>query len=217
MKLCDYNLKKFYDKQSNPSYLEFSKNFGIGIDCKSRNELFSHLELKDLDILEIGIGTGANFKFYNSSNIKSLTAIDISINMLNLAKQNLRYFPQIKDKIEFLLDDGSKFNKNLSEKFDLIIMTYNLSSPKENDKILSNIIKYLKKNGIIAIADSHHLFAKNNNSILNTIKNSININSNKLNTWSNIYKVKEELKLIRNKSFYENTKKTESIIIFKKL
>lgn len=209
-----FNSKKFYDSQSNPSYSDFSESLNIGVNCRARLELFYHLNLEDLDILEVGIGNGANFKFYNSEKIKSLVVTDYSVNMLNLAKQNLRYFKSLNDKISFLLDDATKFNKKFEEKFDLIIITFNLSG--KNDKILSNLSRYIKKNGIIAIADSQYLFS-NQKSIFMSFKKSIKSDKSKLDTWTNIYKIRSDLKLIRNKSFYIDSKKDSSILIFKKL
>ena len=97
------------------------------------------------DILDIACGTGVLFPFYFERNINSITGIDISPEMVKIAKQK---FPET----EIICGDAEEYQ--FDKKFD-IIMIYNAFPHFPNPhKLAANLAEYLKENGRISIAHS---------------------------------------------------------------
>ncbi len=97
------------------------------------------------DILDIACGTGTLFPFYSGRKVKSVTGIDISPEMVKIAKQK---FPEI----EIICGDAEEYH--FHKKFD-IIMIYNAFPHFPNpEKLIKNLAAILKDNGRISIAHS---------------------------------------------------------------
>lgn len=97
------------------------------------------------DILDIACGTGTLFPFYFKRNVKSVTGIDISPEMVKIAKEK---FPEI----EIICGDAEDYHFN--KKFD-IVMIYNAFPHFPNpERLIKNLEGYLKENGRITIAHS---------------------------------------------------------------
>ncbi len=97
------------------------------------------------DILDIACGTGTLVPFYLKKNVKSVTGIDISPQMVKIAKQK---FPET----EIICGDAEEYN--FDKKFD-IIMIYNAFPHFPNpEKLIANLAGYLKDNGRISVAHS---------------------------------------------------------------
>ncbi len=97
------------------------------------------------DILDIACGTGTLFPFYSERNVNSVTGIDISSEMVRIAKQK---FPGT----EIICGDAEEYSFN--KKFD-IIMIYNAFPHFPNSEgLIKNLYKYLKESGRITIAHS---------------------------------------------------------------
>ena len=97
------------------------------------------------EILDIACGTGVLFPFYIRKKVKNVTGIDISPEMVKIAKQK---FPETEiicgDAEEYLFD----------KKFD-VIMIYNAFPHFPNpQKLVANLTGYLKENGRFSIAHS---------------------------------------------------------------
>ena len=97
------------------------------------------------DILDVACGTGVLFPFYINRNVNSITGIDISPEMVKIAKEK---FPQI----ETICGDAEIFQ--FDKKFD-VIMIYNAFPHFPNpEKLIGNLVSRLKDKGRLSIAHS---------------------------------------------------------------
>lgn len=99
-----------------------------------------------LDIMDFGTGTGL-FGLEFKDNIKTLTGVDVSDGMLKVFDEKTADFDNIKS-LNIDLE-----NKDLDQKFDLIISSmafHHLTDPKA---VLIKLKKNLNPNGKIAIVD----------------------------------------------------------------
>ncbi len=97
------------------------------------------------DILDIACGTGTLFPFYSDRNVKSVTGIDISPEMVRIAKSK---FPET----EIICGDAEEYI--FDKKFD-IIMIYNAFPHFPNpEKLIKYLADYLNDGGRITIAHS---------------------------------------------------------------
>lgn len=100
-------------------------------------------------ILEIGCGTGYNLKrlqdrFPNAQ----ITGIDLSSDMLRIAKQRLKQSTNVK------LIHANYFSLHELDSFDLILLSYSLTIFGDNpQQMIANIIKNLKPKGYLAAVD----------------------------------------------------------------
>ncbi len=102
------------------------------------------------DILDVACGTGVLFPDYTKRNADSITAIDISPEMVKIAKAK---YPEI----EIICDDAEIYR--FSKKFD-VIMIYNAFPHFPNPELLiRNLAKATKTNGRISIAHSMSIAA----------------------------------------------------------
>ncbi len=114
----------------------------------------------NVNILDIACGTGVLIPDYIKRNAASITAIDISPEMVKIAKSK---YPEI----EFICDDAEIYNFN--KEYD-IVMIYNAFPHFPNPKLLiKNLAKATKSDGRISIAHGmsrtalkeHHKRAEN--------------------------------------------------------
>ena len=87
------NISKGYDSEVS------NHEFFLGINSRRKRII----QQAEGDVLELGVGTGRNFAYYNPSTCRSVTAIDFSYEMLKFAREKLekdhsssavlRYFP----------------------------------------------------------------------------------------------------------------------------
>lgn len=97
------------------------------------------------DILDIACGTGVLFPFYFKRNVKSVTGIDISPQMVKIAKGK---FPET----ETICGDAEEYH--FGKKFD-IIMIYNAFPHFPNpEKLIKHIAGYLNDGGRLTVAHS---------------------------------------------------------------
>ena len=97
-------------------------------------------------VLDVACGTGILIPDYINRNICRCVAVDISRNMINIAKNK---FSEYKN-IEFLCADAETFKFN--EKFDSIII-YNAFPHFANRNLLfENLLTHLNENGRITVA-----------------------------------------------------------------
>ena len=99
---------------------------------------------KNINVLELGCGTGSNipaFLFYNMK----VTGIDFSSESIKICKRKFKF----KKNVNFLNLNMLEIDK-LKKNYDLIVdvfSSYNLNL-KQNDTLLNKIYKKLKTNGI---------------------------------------------------------------------
>ena len=121
------------------------------------NTIFSYANIeKGKDILDVGCGTGVLIENYLEAKVNSITAIDISDKMIEIARNK---YPNVN----FKCIDATKFNNNIL--YDAIVL-YNcfphFVDKKETIKHLSSL---LKENGKLVIAHSNNInkLMENNN------------------------------------------------------
>lgn len=98
---------------------------------------------ENIDVLDVGCGTGVLFPYYLERNVKSITAVDLSPEMVKIAKSK---FPQV----EITCDDAESIS--FDRQFDAI-MIYNAFPHFPNpDTLIENLSKAIKSGGKISIA-----------------------------------------------------------------
>lgn len=97
------------------------------------------------DILDVACGTGTLFPFYSERKVKSVTGIDISPEMVKIAKQKFH-------QIEIICGDAEEYLFNKS--FDVIMIYNAFPHFPFPEKLVKNLSEHLKENGRITIAHS---------------------------------------------------------------
>jgi phosphatidylethanolamine/phosphatidyl-N-methylethanolamine N-methyltransferase len=92
-------------------------------------------------ILEVGVGNGAHFKYYNTHEI---IGIDTSRSMLTHARKHL------KRNIQLIHMDGEKLLFP-NEAFDYVVLSHVIAVVGDPDKLLEEVYRVLKPNGKVFI------------------------------------------------------------------
>lgn len=95
------------------------------------------------DVLDIACGTGVLFPYYLERNAKSITAVDLSPEMVKIAKEK---FPEAN------VFCGDAEEISFVSQFDCIMIYNAFPHFPEPEKIIKNLAKYLKDDGKISIA-----------------------------------------------------------------
>lgn len=134
------SLIKKFDKQAN-KYNKRRKNDSA---YKFREQVFQGVEGK---VLEVGIGSGLNFSFYNKD--VELTGVDFSREMLKIAQNVANEYPF---KATFIQEDveSVKFNENT---FDTIVSSATLCAYQNPVIVLNNFQKWCKPEGKILLME----------------------------------------------------------------
>lgn len=98
---------------------------------------------ENIDILDVACGTGVLFPYYLHRNVKSITAIDLSPEMVKIAKSK---FPQAN------VICGDAENIILDKQFDAIMIYNAFPHFPEPEKVIENLSKALKTGGRFTIA-----------------------------------------------------------------
>lgn len=139
-----------------PSYDEYAASYDslddgplaslLGMDGQ-RQRLLSRAKG---DVLEVGVGTGINLKFYDTSQVHSLTALDISEKMLE----------QAKSKRSLLGGTESTFVQGSVEElpfpddtFDTVIDTFSLCVYSDPGKAIAEMKRVVKKDGNVLLLE----------------------------------------------------------------
>jgi len=116
---------------------------------RTAEEIIKNIKLKDkLRIFDAGCGTGILIKKILERNNKiSVTGVDISKEMLKIAKSKLNSYKDVK------LLNGDIENLKLKNKFDLIISNSVLHYLNDLDNIFVKFKSLLNKNGELILVD----------------------------------------------------------------
>lgn len=98
---------------------------------------------ENIDVLDVACGTGVLFPYYLERNVKSITAIDLSPEMVKIAKSK---FPQA----DVICGDAE--NIILDKQFDAIMIYNAFPHFPEPLKVIENLSKALKTGGRFTIA-----------------------------------------------------------------
>ncbi len=98
---------------------------------------------ESIDILDVGCGTGVMFPFYLERNVNSITAVDLSTEMVKIAKAK---FPQA----EIICGDAE--NITFDRQFDVIMIYNAFPHFSEPQKLIENLAKHLNDGGRLCIA-----------------------------------------------------------------
>ena len=135
------------------------------------------------DILDVGCGTGILIEDYLNRNVNSITAVDISTEMIKIASNK---YPDI----HFVCADISLFNEG--KLYDNIVLYNCFPHLKSKEETIKHLSSLLKPNGILTIAHSMSI-----NKLIKLHQNVSNISDimlpNDLNELMNKYfnKIKE--------------------------
>lgn len=139
-------LIKHYEKDA--VVYDFNRRFFLF----GRNDMIAQIgeRLNPATILEIGCGTGVNLaKLSQLFPQAQLTGIDLSEDMLNVAKSNLA----ASDNVTLI---NEMFDQNtVLPKFDLILCSYITSTVPDLDPFLQLIATHLNDQGHFACVDFH--------------------------------------------------------------
>ena len=102
---------------------------------------------KGKTVLDVACGTGVLFDDYIKRNVKSVTGIDISSNMVKIAKENYK-----NTIIDVICDDV--ITHNFNEKFDCVMVHNAFPHFKEPKKLIEKLVMILNSNGRLTIAHS---------------------------------------------------------------
>ncbi len=144
-------VKRKYDRFSK-FYNLFEKPMEIGVLNKLRKELIQDLKG---NILEVGVGTGKNLKYYNSK--AKVTGIDISPGMLGKAYLELNKLGNKNIELKEMDAQNMEFKDN---KFDYVLCTFVLCSVPNPIKVLEEMKRVVKPSGKVLMIEhmlSEHL------------------------------------------------------------
>lgn len=112
------------------------------------NTIFDAAKInEETDVLDVGCGTGVLIDYYLKRNVNSITAIDISSSMIDIAK---RKYPNIN----FVCADINDFNEG---KYDVVMLYDCFPHIIDKQKTIFHINDLLKEKGRIVIAHSMSL------------------------------------------------------------
>lgn len=108
------------------------------------------------DALEVSCGTGRNIYWFNPENITSMTFIDSSKGMLEVARDKFtKKFPQF-EKVQYVrgrAEDLAKIAESSGQKFDTIFETFGLCSHEDPQAALENFKTLLRPDGRIVLLE----------------------------------------------------------------
>ncbi|XP_077984811.1 thiol S-methyltransferase TMT1A-like [Glandiceps talaboti] len=97
-----------------------------------------------LTVLEVGVGTGANFKYYPEGT--SLIALEPNKNFNTYLESNAKEFPNVKVE-KFVVAFGENMKDIPDESVDVVVCTLVLCSVRSVDRVIKEIRRVLKPGG----------------------------------------------------------------------
>ena len=137
-------LQKLYDKYVCPHVI----NLAMQVKPISKQRMKIIPEAKGR-VLEIGVGSGLNFKYYNQSNINEVFAVEPDGVLLKKAKVRAK-------ENNIILNIQQMYAEKLpyeNETFDTIISTYTMCSISNLSLALSELKRVLKTDGILLFSE----------------------------------------------------------------
>ena len=140
----DKSIIKSYKRVSSFYDYTFGQVFRPG-----QKKLVSMMNCSQNDkVLEIGIGTGTSFKYYPSET--SVTGIDISPDMLEKAKKNIKNLNLSKKNVLMMNGEQLTFE---DDSFDKVVGMYVVSVTQNPDLLIKEMKRVCKPNGDIYLVN----------------------------------------------------------------
>ncbi len=114
------------------------------LDYLSKDEMF-----RDKEILDIGCGAGGKSLYYASCGAKKVIGVDI-VEKYEQESSDLAKQLHLQEKFQFFLADASSL-PFADESFDTIIMNDAMEHVAEPEKVLTEVMRVLKKGGNVFI------------------------------------------------------------------
>ena len=136
--------KKIYDKYVLPKILSFACN-SKPINYQRKKIIPSATGF----VVELGVGAGANFRYYKHEKILKVIAIDPSSELNILAREEAK-----KYNIEIQILNQSAENIPFEDNsIDTVVSTYTLCSIPNPDQTMREVYRVLKPNGIFLFSE----------------------------------------------------------------
>jgi SAM-dependent methyltransferase len=137
-------LQKLYDKYVCPHLINYAMR--MKPFRKQREKVIPSASGR---VLEIGIGSGLNFNYYNKENVSEVFAVEPDGILLEKAQQNAK-INNINLNVQQLKAEELPFDNN---SFDTIISTYTMCSIPDLSSAMSEINRVVKPNGKLLFSE----------------------------------------------------------------
>ena len=137
-------LQKLYDKYVCPHLINYAMQ--MKPFRKQREKVIPYASGR---VLEIGIGSGLNFNYYNKENVSEVFAVEPDGILLEKAQQNAK-INNINLNVQQLKAEELPFDNN---SFDTIISTYTMCSIPGLSSAMSEINRVVKPNGKLLFSE----------------------------------------------------------------
>lgn len=121
------------------------------------------------DVLEVSCGTGRNISYFNPDNITSVTFMDSSKSMLEVAREKFtKKFPTY-ERVQYAkgkAEDLAEMASSSGQKFDTIYETFGLCSHGDPLAALKNFKALLRKDGRIVLLEHGRSFYDSMNDVM---------------------------------------------------
>lgn len=146
-----YNDKNFFDK-----YSQMERSIG-GLESAGEWHILKNMlpDFNEKNVLDIGCGFGWHCRYASSEGAKSVLGIDISSEMLKVAKNKTD-----DNKIEYRCMAMEDMNFSKGE-FDIVISSLALHYTKDFDEICKKVHGYLSSKGNFIFSVEHPIFTSN--------------------------------------------------------
>lgn len=145
------NSKEMYKDRSKQTFSNQANIYDSTYYGKHAKKLYDSVIEKANDfncikVLDVGCGTGTILSLLSKNGSISLSGVDLSEEMLNIAKQKL------KDRAELKIGDSEQLPWE-NDTFDTIICTDSFHHYPEPEKVLNEMARVLKSNGHLILGD----------------------------------------------------------------
>jgi Methylase involved in ubiquinone/menaquinone biosynthesis len=145
------NNNNIYKKKSEETFNKQANNYDLTYNGRHARKLYSGImerveSLNPKTLLDVGCGNGTILSKLSSKSGISLSGVDLSCEMIKIAKNKLN------DKVELKLGDSENLPWG-KEKFDVIICSDSFHHYPNPQKVLIEMARVLKPNGHIIIGD----------------------------------------------------------------
>lgn len=108
------------------------------------------------DVLEVACGTGRNIPYFRPDNVSSVTFLDPSLPMLQVAKEKFENKYPNYENVQFVrgrAEDLIDITSNSGQKFDTIYESFGLCSHEDPETALKNFTQLLRPGGQIVLLE----------------------------------------------------------------